>query len=81
MYDYGWLKNMETGKVVWKMRYRQTEHAGGARKNRKSEVILDLEPGVYVAYYKSDDSHSYRDWNMTEPYDPANWGITVYKLE
>jgi len=81
MYDYGWIKNMKTGKVIWKMRYRQTEHAGGARKNRKAEVILDLEPGVYVAYYKSDDSHSYLDWNMSQPRDPSSWGISVYKVE
>ena len=34
MYDYAWIENAETGQDIWKMTYRDTEHAGGARKNR-----------------------------------------------
>lgn len=81
MYDYGWIKQMETGQTVWEMIYRRTEHAGGARKNRISDVELNLDPGDYIVYYKSDDSHSYRDWNMTPPHDAGKWGITVYRLD
>ncbi len=80
MYDYGWIKNVETGETVWKMRYKNTVHAGGALKNRLTDTIITLMPGHYRVYYKSDDSHSYRHWNAPAPYDERNYGITVYRL-
>lgn len=81
MYDYGWIKNVQTGKIVWKMRYENTVHAGGAQKNRMVDTIITLPAGHFRVYYKSDDSHSYRHWNAPAPYDERNWGITVYRLE
>ena len=81
MYDYGWLENMDTGERVWKMRYRNTRHAGGASKNRVEDRMLTLEPGTYRVHYRSDDSHSYRRWNQSPPRDERSWGITVYRLE
>ena len=33
MYDYATIEDAATGGVVWRMTYRQTEHAGGGRKN------------------------------------------------
>ncbi len=80
MYDYGWIKNMETHKTVWKMRFKNTVHAGGAEKNRLVDTIITLKPGHYRVFYKSDDSHSYRHWNAPAPYDERNYGITVYRL-
>lgn len=81
MYDYGWIKMTETGRIVWKMRYDRTEHAGGAKKNRKVDMVLSLDPGNYIVYYKTDDSHSFLDWNSPPPYDEEKWGITVYRLD
>ncbi len=78
MYDYGWIEEAKTGDVVWEMRYRKTEHAGGASKNRSAEEMLDLKAGEYVLFYESDDSHSFGDWNAAAPYDPESWGITVF---
>jgi hypothetical protein len=63
------------------MRYRNTEHAGGAKKNRKEDVVLNLEPGDYTVYYKTDDSHSFLEWNMAAPFDEELWGITLYRLD
>ena len=77
MYDYAWIENAETGKVVWEMTYRRTEHAGGARKNRVYNDTIKLEKGEYVVYYESDDSHSYNRWNASPPADFQNWGVTV----
>ena len=37
MHDYGWIENAKTGRRVWEMTYRITEHAGGAGKNRRFE--------------------------------------------
>lgn len=81
MYDYAWIEDANTRRVVWEMTYRKTRHAGGADKNRLFDDVLTLRKGEYLVYYESDDSHSFNDWNAAPPYDPANWGITIYKAE
>ncbi len=81
MYDYGWIEDDKTGRVVWEMTYRKTDHAGGARKNRLFNDTVFLKKGDYRLYYESDDSHSFHDWNDAPPYDPLNWGITVYLVK
>jgi hypothetical protein len=77
MYDYAWIENAKTGRVVWEMTYRRTDHAGGADKNRLYNDTLELEPGEYVLFYESDGSHSFNRWNAKPPADPWNWGVTV----
>ena len=77
MYDYGWIENDETGRVVWEMTWRNTDPAGGADKNREVIETISLDPGTYVVRYESDGSHSFNDWNATPPRHPADWGITV----
>ncbi len=81
MYDYGWIENARTGRTVWRMRYRSTDHAGGAPKNRVADTVITLDEGRYRVHYKSDDSHSYYDWNARAPFDQRNWGITIYRLD
>lgn len=78
MVDYGWIEEARTRRRVWEMSYRDTQHAGGGRKNRYFDGIISLPPGNYMAYYITDDSHSYRDWNVGPPYDPEAWGITIW---
>ncbi len=78
MFDYGWITDEKTGKLVWKMKYNETKHAGGASKNRMYDEIITLEAGKYIIHYQSDDSHSFEDWNSTKPHEPDKWGITVY---
>lgn len=76
--DYGWIEDASTGRPVWEMTRRNTEHAGGAEKNRSFDGTVDLKAGRYVAYYVTDGSHSYRDWNADRPYDPSAWGLAIY---
>lgn len=76
--DYGWIENASTGKIVWEMAHRNTEHAGGASKNRQFDGLVKFAKGYYIAYYITDDSHSYRDWNASQPYEPRAWGLSVY---
>lgn len=78
MYDYAWIEN-ESGKTVWKMKYRQTKHAGGAKKNRLFHDIISLDRGSYLVHYVTDDSHSYQAWNATPPDDQIHWGVTIIK--
>ncbi|MBN2707569.1 MAG: hypothetical protein JXR46_00880 [Calditrichaceae bacterium] len=81
MYDYGWIEQAETGRKVWKMKYKHTDHAGGAQKNRVADKVITLEEGKYRIHYRSDDSHSFYEWNDKAPYDQKNWGITLYKID
>ncbi len=77
MNDYGWIVNTGNGRTVWEMRYQDTEHAGGDRKNRFVDETISLRRGNYVVYFVTDDSHSYDDWNAREPSDEKAWGITI----
>lgn len=77
MYDYGWIENAKTGRTVWEMTRRNTIAAGGASKNRKFEGTIMLDAGDYEAFYVTDGSHSYNDWNASRPRDHRNWGITI----
>ncbi|HEX8337933.1 MAG TPA: serine hydrolase [Pyrinomonadaceae bacterium] len=77
MYDYGWIEDAATGRTVWEMKVAETTHAGGAGKNRKVDASLSLPAGRYRLHYKSDDSHSFGDWNALPP-DINFWGIALY---
>ena len=75
MYDYGWIEDAGSGRIVWEMTYRMTDAAGGAAKNRLYQGTLVLDPGRYVLHYRTDGSHSFKDWNAAPPADPEGWGI------
>lgn len=77
MFDYGWIENAETGKAVWEMKAADTTHAGGAEKNRKVDATLSLPAGRYRLHYRSDESHSFDNWNATPP-EINFWGIALY---
>jgi hypothetical protein len=81
MYDYGWIEKLPSHEIVWQMTYDMTFHAGGGRKNRLVNTTIMLEQGRYLLRFKSDDSHSYNDWNTDPPDDPTMWGITLYRDE
>lgn len=80
MYDYGWIENAH-GRVVWEMTYRNTEHAGGARKNRLYNDTILLEEGAYTVEFRTDGSHSFERWNANPPNDPFHWGIMIMREE
>jgi hypothetical protein len=77
MYDYGWIED-EKGVPVWEMKEPATTHAGGAEKNRKVDVVINLPAGNYRLRYKSDDSHSFDRWNALPP-ENNFWGVAVYR--
>jgi hypothetical protein len=83
MFDYGWLQRVDgpAPDVIWRMRYSQTERAGGDVKNRREEKTLQLDPGTYELHYVTDDSHSFEDWNSEPPSQPHLWGVAVYRTD
>jgi hypothetical protein len=80
MFDYGWIESADTGKAVWEMKAPDTTHAGGAGKNRKADAIITLPAGKYKLRYKSDDSHSFDNWNGLPP-EINFWGIALYVVQ
>jgi len=76
--DYGWILDAATGKMVWEMTAANTEHAGGDEKNRMFDGYVTLPEGEYIVSYVTDDSHAYRDWNASPPFNPKAWGIAIY---
>jgi len=81
MFDYGWITEAESGRTVWKMRYSESHHAGGASKNRLFDGVIKLDKGLYIVHYQSDDSHSYEDWNEHPPQDQEKWGISIFPVK
>lgn len=77
MADYGWITNAETREIVWEMTWRKSDHAGGDEKNRMIDEVVTFKPGNYIAFYVTDGSHSYRDWNSSPPYDREKWGLSI----
>ena len=80
MYDYAWIEN-DRGRTVWEMTYRSTDWAGGARKNRLVNEVINLPEGDYTVFYESDGSHSFNDWNDDAPSDPTSYGVTIFVTE
>ncbi|MFC1639228.1 hypothetical protein ACFL3B_00525, partial [Gemmatimonadota bacterium] len=78
LHDYAWIEDAATGRPVWRMTYQDTENAGGAEKNRVVDEIIELQAGEYVLRYRSDDSHSFEDWNQAAPPDEENYGVTLF---
>ncbi len=85
MFDYGRMRRLgeggRQGRTVWKMRYDDTVHAGGADKNRVVEGLIELESGSYELEYLSDDSHSFEEWNAAPPDRPHLWGVQAYSIQ
>jgi hypothetical protein len=81
MFDYAFIQDESTYQKVWEMQEEQTEHAGGAIKNRVVRTELMLEPGDYMVHYISDDNHSFNEWNANPPYDPDFWGIMITQTD
>lgn len=79
--DRGWIEDARSGKVIWEMRYRDTQHAGGARKNRVERAEITLPSGEYVLRYETDDSHAFGDWNAELPSQPHLWGISLVEVK
>lgn len=80
-YDYGWIAEARTGRVVWEMTYDNTKPAGGSDRNRRFEGFVRLAPGDYVAHFKTDDSHAYDAFGVEAPDSPAAWGLRVLWME
>jgi hypothetical protein len=78
MVDGGWIVDVKTHARVWDMAERNTDHAGGAAKNRRFHENVRLKRGEYTAYYVTDDSHTWDDWNAPPPIDPEAWGLQIF---
>ncbi len=78
MVDYSWIENEETGQIVWRMSLENTQHAGGAGKNRVFDKTLDFKNGRYILYSVTNSRHSYNNWKDEKPYDTKGWGVQIF---
>jgi hypothetical protein len=76
MFDFARIVDA-SGREVWRMRYEDTNDAGGSRKNRRVNRVISLGAGDYEVIYRTDDSHSWGAWNSSAPSDPTSWGVTL----
>jgi hypothetical protein len=76
MFDYARIVDA-SGRDVWRMRYEDTNDAGGSRKNRRVNRVISLGAGDYELIYRTDDSHAWGGWNSAPPSDPTSWGVTL----
>ena len=70
--------------VMWPagpMKYSRTYHAGGAIKNRMFNDVIQLPLGKYNVFFRTDDSHSYSEWNDNPPDEKEKYGITILREE
>lgn len=77
MADTAWIEDAQ-GKAVWTMRRDNTQHAGGASKNRVADEVISLPKGTYTLHVRTDGSHSFQRWNDSAPWDGEHYGATVY---
>ncbi len=75
--DYAWVEKAASGETAWLMDMPDSEHAGGALKNRYFLGDIPLAQGEYLLSYITDDSHSCEAWNASPPYDPEGWGVML----
>jgi hypothetical protein len=80
MGDFGWLEDSKRDTAWSQINYYNSYYGGGALKNRIRVGIVTLNKGNYTLRYKSDDSHSYGNWNQAPPFDSTLWGIQVFDL-
>jgi len=80
MVDWGWIVDAPSRERVWEMDRWNSDWAGGAEKNRVAKETITLPAGEYIAYYVTDDSHTYGDWNENPPYDPEAWGLRIWPV-
>lgn len=79
--DYAWIERQGDTRPFWLMQERNTEPAGGAKKNRLADEVLTLPKGDYVLGYVTDDSHAYGAWNAGAPYDQKNYGVSLFAVD
>ncbi len=79
--DYAWIERQGESRPFWLMQDRNTEPAGGAKKNRLADEVVLLPKGDYVLGYVTDDSHAYGAWNAGAPYDQKNYGVTLFAVD
>lgn len=80
-YDYGWLENMVTGDIIWRMEWDTTSPAGGDDSYRRARVELTLAPGSYRARFTTDGSISWEGFGDEVPDYPEDWGIAIFTAD
>jgi CubicO group peptidase (beta-lactamase class C family) len=77
MVDYGFVENVATGQVVWRMYHFETDSAGYPR-NRLVDRPLSLPAGAYRLRFQTNETHAFGDWG-DQPPGHRFWGIALFE--
>lgn len=81
IFDFGGITN-SSGESIWVMdEIKKTFHADGGYKNRLSIHTVNLKPGEYTVFYKTDVGHSYDNFNVQPPSNPEWYGIQLIRID
>lgn len=75
--DYGWIERLGVSEPFWTMKRAETKAIGGLKRNQRFDGCISLPAGQYKLRYKSDGSHSFRQWDDNQKPDEDFWGIVV----
>jgi len=81
MYDYGWITDADDKEIWTAVHSNESFYLGGAEKNRIVIDVVQLKPGNYKLRYKSDDSHSFANWNAAPPSFIDLYGIRLFEIK
>jgi len=77
MVDYGTIERNDTGQVIWKMYYFETDQDSWPR-NRRVDRSISLPAGSYRLRFRTNSAHSFDDWGQQPP-QFRFWGIGLYQ--
>ena len=75
--DYGAITDYVSGDTLWILTLTNSRPAGGRQENIEFRGTIQVPPGTYRAFYKSDYGHSYNNWSANPPFDPRAWGMKI----
>jgi serine phosphatase RsbU (regulator of sigma subunit)/ligand-binding sensor domain-containing protein len=76
--DFGFL--MKNGELVWEMDKNMSKHAGGDFRNNVQIETIELDVGEYLLGFKTDNSHSWNNWDADEPDKTNFYGIKLIQI-
>lgn len=81
MLDYGFIRNIDEDRIVWRMKANNTSPAGGSERNRLFDGTIVLPKGRYSVFFKTDRSHAFGNWKYDPPYNVNAYGISIFTIK
>ena len=67
--------------LVWELKEEMASSAGGAVSNKKFDLKVDLDAGLYKFEYTVGRDQVSRSWQANPPLFPDDWGTFIYATD